>query len=239
MGGERNAAQTGAGGLVAVGLLLAMALGGCSAASLNMNLFGISSSKGNSAAGVTNADADAADYDTPCPEVKVRTGAATLMVGNKPSEGEPAPLDVRYQGSIVNYARECHLNAGLLTVKVGVEGRIITGPAGGPGTVNVPLRIAVVHEGVNPTMVVTKLTMIPVTVSSSVDRVTFTHVDPDIAFALPQPASSVASYVIYVGFDPLGAHPQKPKKPAHKTRAKQQPKQKARQKPQKPQRPLG
>jgi hypothetical protein len=227
MGWERDgqAARRNAGALVAMGLLVAAALGGCSGNSLNMdslklNLFGTSSSKGNSAAGVTDAEVDAADNDAPCPEVKLRTGAATLMIGSKPSEGEPAPLDVRYQGSIINMARECHLNAGLLTVKVGVEGRVITGPAGGPGTVEVPLRIAVVHEAINPTTVLTKFTMIPVTVNNAVDRVTFTHVDPDIAFPLPQPPSKIDSYVIYVGFDPLGAQPQKPKTPARKVHAK-------------------
>ena len=229
MGGERNGqrARTGAGALLGIGLM-AVALGGCSSNSLNLNslntnLFG-SSAPGNSAAGVTNADIEAANSDTPCPEVKVRTGASTLMITNKPAEGEPSPLDVRYQGSIVNMARECHLNAGLLIIKVGVEGRIITGPAGGPGTVNVPLRIAVVHEGINPTMVATKFTVIPVTVNNAIDRVTFTHVDPDIAFPLPQPASAIDSYVIYVGFDAIGAQPQKPKKPARKVRVKRKPK---------------
>jgi len=60
-------------------------------------------------------------------------GAATLLIGSKASEGEPNPLEVRYQGSIARTARECHLNGGIMTMKVGVEGRIITGPAGGPG----------------------------------------------------------------------------------------------------------
>ena len=78
----------------------------------------------------------------------------------------------------------------LLTIKVGVEGRVITGPAGGPGTVNVPLRIAVVHETLNPTTVATKFTLIPVTVNSAVDRVTFTHVEPDLTFPMPRPASA-------------------------------------------------
>jgi hypothetical protein len=215
---------------MAMSLLAAIALGGCSSNSmsldsLNEKLFGISASKSQSAAGVTNAEEADADNDTPCPDVKVRTGAATLMIGDKKTEGEPAPLDVRYQGSIVNYARECHLNAGLFTVKVGVEGRVITGPAGGPGTVNVPLRVAVVHEGINPTTVATKLTMIPVTVTNAVDRVTFTHVDPDISFPMPQPASQIYSYVIYVGFDPLGAQQQKPKpkKPARRPRGRPKP----------------
>ena len=79
----------------------------------------------------------------------MRTGAATLMIGSKPGEGEPSALDLRYQGTIIRTARECHVNAGVMTMKVGIEGRVITGPAGGPGTVDVPLRIAVVQEGPN------------------------------------------------------------------------------------------
>ena len=59
-------------------------------------------------------------------------------------------MDLRYQVTIVRTARECHVNSGIMTMKVGVEGRVITGPAGGPGTVDVPLRLAVVQEGVNP-----------------------------------------------------------------------------------------
>jgi hypothetical protein len=228
MGCNRQGARLGA--ILAIGLLTA--LGGCSGNnnlstdSLKLNLFGIAPSK-DKGAGLTNADVDAADNDAPCPDVKVRTGAATLMIGDKPGEGEPAPLDVRYQGSIINYARECHLNAGLLTIKVGVEGRIVTGPAGGPGTVEVPLRIAVVHEGINPTTVVTKFTIIPVTVNNAVDRVTFTHVEPDLAFPLPQPPSAIDHYVIYVGFDPLAARPQKSRKPVHRTHAKRKAKAKA------------
>ena len=131
--------------------------------------------------------ANAAAEDVDCPDVNVRTGAATLMIGSKPGEGEPAALDVRYQGSIIRTARECHVNAGIMTMKVGIEGRIITGPAGGPGTVDVPLRIAVVHEGVDPKTMVSKFGRETVIVDSAVDRVTFTHVDPDIAFPLPQP----------------------------------------------------
>jgi hypothetical protein len=222
MGWNGQAARAGA--LSALSLL--MALGGCSGNnslnmdSLKLNLFGKSADSGESKANAANAALAATQDDVPCPEVKIRNGAATLMIGDKPGAGEPAPLDVRYQGSIIDYARECHLNSGLLTIKVGVEGRIITGPAGGPGTVNVPLRIAVVHEGINPTTVVTKFAIIPVTVANAVDRVTFTHVEPDLAFPLPRPLSVLDHYVVYVGFDPLAAQPQKPKRPVHRTHAK-------------------
>jgi len=217
MSGERNVA---AAARLVVLVLTGLTLGGCGSSSLTTNLFGPSFNANNSApaAGVTNTQPT---EDAPCPNVAIRTGASTLVIGSKPGGGEPAPLDVRYQGTIVNFARECHLNAGLLTIKVGIEGRIITGPAGGPGTVDVPLRVAVVKEGVNPTTIVTKFSVIPVTIAGAVDRVSFTHVEPDIAFPLPQPASDVDSYVIYVGFDPLSAQPKKP--PARKPKLKLRP----------------
>ena len=112
---------------------------------------------------------------------------------------------MRYQGSIIRTARECHVNAGIMTMKVGIEGRVITGPAGGPGTVDVPLRIAVVQEGINPKTIVSKFSQEHVTVNNAIDRVTFTHVEPDITFPMPQPAADIDSYVVYVGFDALGA----------------------------------
>jgi hypothetical protein len=213
-GENRRQAARVAGGLLV--LLAALTVGACSSTSLDNIL---KSSERNAtpvpatapAEGIPPSLAAAANNDTPCPEVKVRTGAATLMVGNNPrATGEPSPLDVRYQGSIVNTARECHLNAGILTVKVGVEGRVITGPAGGPGSLTVPLRIAVVHEGIAPKTVVSKFASIPVTIANAVDRVTFTHVDPDVSFPMPRPASVLDSYVVYVGFDPQGEQPKKP-----------------------------
>ena len=111
-----------------------------------------------------------------------------------------------------------------MTMKVGIEGRIITGPAGGPGTVEVPLRIAVVHEGMNPTTIMSKFARVPVTVTSAAERVTFTHVDPDIAFPMPPVLADIDAYVVYIGFDAVSAAPEKKKpvvkKPKQKTVAK-------------------
>ena len=216
---------------VAALLGLALALGGCGGnlfGSSSLDLFGSSKATtgGDSVAGV-GSDANATDVE--CPSVDVRTGAASLKIGSKPGESEPAALDVRYQGSIIRTARECHVNAGVMTMKVGVEGRVITGPAGGPGTVEVPLRLAVVHEGISPKAVVSKLARIPVTITGAVDRATFTHIDSDISFPLPRPLADIDSYVVYVGFDPAGATPEKKppvkKKPAAKPKTVAKPKQ--------------
>ena len=198
---------------------LALALGGCGGnlfGSSSLDLFSSSSKAttgGDNEAGV-GGEANTSATDVECPSVDVRTGAASLLIGSKPGGGEPAALDVRYQGSIIRTARECHVNAGVMTMKVGIEGRIITGPAGGPGAVDIPLRIAVVQEGVNPKAVASKLAHETVTLNNTIDRVTFAHVESDITFPLPQPLGLIDSYVVYVGFDPMGAQPEKKKPPA-------------------------
>jgi hypothetical protein len=213
-------------------LMVAVVLSGCGSTGSSMldkvNIFAdkkTSAMTASDKSGGTIADTD----DVECPGVAVRTGAATLMIGSKPGDSEPSALDLRYQGSIIRTARECHVAAGVMTMKVGIEGRVITGPAGGPGTVDVPLRIAVVQEGPNPKPIASKFASIPVTVTSAIDRVTFTHVESDVTFPMPVPAADIDAYVVYVGFDPLGLQEKKKppvkRKPAAKPRTVAKPKQ--------------
>jgi hypothetical protein len=107
-----------------------------------------------------------------------------------------------------------------MTMKVGIEGRIITGPAGGPGNVDVPMRIAVVQEGVTPKVVTSKFGRETVVLTGSIDRVNFTHVADDLSFPLPSPVTDISSYVVYVGFDPQSAQPEPKKPPAKKPKAR-------------------
>lgn len=144
--------------------------------------------------------------ELPCPEVTVRPGAGTLLLGSKGPIAEVSAMDLRYQGTLVRFARECKWTATVMTMKIGVEGRVIVGPAGGPGQVEVPLRMAVVEEGPNPKTVVSKLVRIPVTVGSD-PTVDFTHIDPDVAFPMPRPETALDRYVVYVGFDPTAVAP--------------------------------
>ena len=211
---------------MAAGLSLALALAGCGSSGTS-SLFSTSPldmfrSSPKVTTGGDSGSASAAlqvDTDYDCPEVKVRTGAATLLIGAGPGGTEPSALAVRYQGSITRTARECHLNAGVMTMKVGVEGRVITGPAGGPGTVDVPIRMAVVHEGVDPKVVASKFGRETVTLAAAVDRANFTHI-ADVSFPLPAPITDISAYVVYVGFDPQGAPPEKKKPAARKPKAR-------------------
>ncbi len=211
-------------GKIAALLGLSLGLAGCGSGS--SNLFSTSAldlfSTSSKASGDTQAAGGSAP-DVECPGVSVRTGAATLMIGSKPGGGEPSALDLRYQVTIVRTARECQVNSGIMTMKVGVEGRVITGPAGGPGTVNVPIRLAVVQEGVNPKTIMSRFASVDVVVASAVDRVPFVHVDPEISFPLPQPMSNIDAYVVYVGFDPAGAQQERRKKPASKPKPRTAP----------------
>ena len=147
-------------GKIAALLGLSLGLAGCGSGSSNLfstsalDLFSTSSK-------ASGGDARPRPQEDPHPILSVlgsacAHGAATLMIGSKPGEAEPSALDLRYQVTIVRTARECQVNSGIMTMKVGVEGRVITGPAGGPGTVNVPIRLAVVQEGVNPKTIMSR-----------------------------------------------------------------------------------
>jgi hypothetical protein len=221
MSGVGRKAVRAAAGLCAIAAPVALAGCGGGSSMLSgspLDLFSTSSKA--TAANAAAPDAPETPTDLECPGVIIRRGAATLTIGSNPKEETPAPLDVRYQGSIVRTARECHVANGVMTMKVGIEGRVITGPAGGPGNVDVPLRIAIVQDGLNPKTIVSTFGKETVTLAGDVDRATFTHIDDSISFPLPRPLGLIDSYVVYVGFDPLGDKPPEKKKPPIKHRAK-------------------
>src|SRR4030095_12110333 len=102
----------------------------------------------------------AAEID--CPGVDVRQGASTLAISTPGAE--TGPMTTRYQVTIAQTARECAALGGVMTMKVGVQGRVLLGPAGGPGQVDIPLRMAVVQEGPAPKTIVSKFYRLAVAV---------------------------------------------------------------------------
>jgi len=226
MGGVGMTAARAAAVMGAAGALLVLAgCGGNSSMFSGSPLDLFSNSSKATTANAAAPDAAETPTDVECPGVIIRDGAATLTIGSNPKDEKPSPLDVRYQGSIVRTARECHVANGVMSMKVGIEGRIITGPAGGPGTVDVPLRVAVVQDGLNAKTIVSNFGKETVTLDTNVDRANFTHIDDTISFPLPRPLGLIDAYVVYVGFDPLGARPAEKKRPAprHHTRTSTKP----------------
>ena len=117
-----------------------------------------------------------AQPDVDCPFIDIRQGAATLTIPPPPPDGGNEAMELRYQGTFVRAARECKVVNGQMVMNIGVQGRVIVGPAGGPGQVEVPLRFAVVTA---PTagsrVVVTKLVIIPVTIPNQDGAVVYPY----------------------------------------------------------------
>jgi hypothetical protein len=190
-------------GVIAV-LVLGPLLAGCASPSLPSfsSMFG----SGNSTAANANAAATPAialPSNFECPTVNVRSGASTLT--SSAEAGEPTATSLRYQVGISNSARECRGAPGnMVAVKVGIQGRVILGPQGSPGTIDVPIRYAVVFESVPPRTILTKLERVSVTVPPGESNVLFSHVVDALEFPMPK-ASEIDSYVVYLGFDPIAA----------------------------------
>jgi hypothetical protein len=166
------------------------------------------------------SNSEPAQANTPaeidCPGVEVRQGASTLAIN---AAGEPSPMTMRYQVGISQTARECAPLGGVMTMKVGVQGRILLGPAGTPGQIDIPLRMAVVQEGANPKTILSKFYRLPVQIAPGQTSIPFMHVDQDVTFPMPR-ASVLEAYVVYVGFDPAGVSAKPERKPVKKQKRK-------------------
>ena len=221
--------------LVAPALMLGLLASGCasigstaatpaeaSTGSVGDNLSGHFSSS-SSAKGLQTAAG--AEPDVNCPPVEIRRGASTLTIG------PPGAMTLKYQGTFARAARECTVVDGNMVMKIGVEGRLIVGPAGGPGQVDVPLRFAVVMETPSASRAIaTKFVIVPVQVGAGVGNLPFTHVEEAMTFPVPTPAANLDNYVVYIGFDPVTAEAQakQQSKPKPKPKSKPRPKPAAR-----------
>ena len=128
-----------------------------------------------------------------CPTVQIRAGTESFRILPKGEDPETSDK-VRYQASITTAARECNYEGQNLQMRVGVKGRVITGPAGGPGTITMPIRIAVT-EG-NET-IYSKLYRQPETISSGQSSTLFSFVDEQVVI----PAPTRPNVRVYIGFD--------------------------------------
>ena len=146
--------------------------------------------------------ADGTELD--CPVVKIRAGASTYAVA--PPGKQPVASELRYQATITRTARDCTRSSGQIVARIGIQGRVIAGPAGAPTTVEIPLRVAVVQTGVHERVIATKVyrTTVSMTEDTSVP---FSLVGEDLAYSMP-PGATSESYVFYIGFDPQAVTPE-------------------------------
>ena len=141
------------------------------------------------------------DPDAECPQITVPAGTSSYAGGTDQTA-------IRYQGVLSQYARECILNPGNdVTIKVGVEGRILLGERGGAGTYSAPVRIAVRNRAGQ--IVYSQVHRVTVSIPPGETLGTFKFVDESAHVAIA-PDSPLAAYDILVGFGgDAGAPPRK------------------------------
>lgn len=133
--------------------------------------------------------------DYGCPAASILDGTAAYRVGGDSARG------VSHQAAIHDIARECKAQGGVMHVKVGIQGRLLLGENGKPGTFTVPVRVAVRSNGQT---VYSKLLPTAVTIPASDTQASFVVIDD--AVNLPITAEDPAeAYTILVGLDPQGA----------------------------------
>jgi hypothetical protein len=136
-----------------------------------------------------------------CPEIIVLDGTAAHRVYNGPESNET----LKYQFSLGDIARECILQGNQVSMKVGIAGQVLLGPAGAPGSFSVPIRVAIVRESDNAP-VVSKLYSANVNVPAGQTEGSFTIVtEPMLAPFIQQ--HTAEDYTIKVGIDAGGAQP--------------------------------
>ncbi|RYB01716.1 hypothetical protein D3272_24600 [Lichenibacterium ramalinae] len=134
-----------------------------------------------------------------CPTIEILDGTASYRTYAGAEQTNEA---VRYQFSMGEVARDCTKSGKEILLKVGVEGRVLLGPAGAPGSFTVPVRIAVRHDG-DGKAVATKFFQVPATIAPGADSTTFQVVSEPIAVPFVT-SHSDEDYTILVGFDASG-----------------------------------
>ena len=145
-----------------------------------------------------------------CPPIEIDEGGAAARVGG------PDNASVRYQFAISQTARECApLPDNKFSLKVGVSGRLLIGPAGKPGAYSAPLRVTV-HDENTKKDAFTKAYKVEASVPDAGDAPFDLVTEPIV---LPMTRTELADdYTVTVGFDNGKAaapapKPQKPRKP--------------------------
>ena len=120
--------------------------------------------------------------------------------------------ELNFQATITRTARDCRRTGdGQIAARIGVQGRVIAGPAGAPATVEVPVRVAIVQTGVQEKVLTTRVYRTSVAMNG--EGGLFSLVGEDLIYNMPANLTS-DNFVFYVGFDPQAITP--PAKPSRR-----------------------
>ena len=129
-----------------------------------------------------------------CPSLDILEGKAAFRGGSPAQQAS----GVGFQASIVNIARECIVQGNQIRIRVGVEGRVLLGQSGRPGTFSVPVRVVVKRRN---DIVTQRFVRLNVTVPGSDSQADFAHVEENLVLPITENDPG-DEYDIYVGLDP-------------------------------------
>lgn len=191
---------------------LACALGGCGMSSLTSgiggSLFGSSSNIKTDSTGVSNeslltaakadqpdATAAAADLAGGCPRFTVwtRDGQVTIYEAGRTGDG----LAVLHRGEITKTARECRQEGNRVTIKYGFSGKVLLGPRGKTGNVQLPLTVFVTDAKRERVAQDAVRIDVPVALDKPIGYFSAVR---EVTFTIPEGARP-GEFEVHVGFD--------------------------------------
>jgi hypothetical protein len=127
-----------------------------------------------------------------CPRVTLLEGTAILRTYTKGKKDDPD--EIIYQATITDVTRSCKYEAGNLYMQVAAAGRVVFGPKGAAGSLELPVRV-VVKQGEN--VPYSQLGKIQVAVPAGGEATQFIYKDEQVVV----PAPKTPSLQVLVGFD--------------------------------------
>lgn len=139
-----------------------------------------------------DAELTADDLRAYCPRVSLHEGTAILRTYTKNKKDDPD--EMIYQATITDVTRACRYEGGNLYMQVAAAGRVVWGPKGTAGSLELPIRVAVKQGESLP---YSKLHKIQVTVPATGDATQFILKDDQIVV----PAPTQPDLQVLTGFD--------------------------------------
>jgi len=128
-----------------------------------------------------------------CPVVDVLEGGGHMQVGSG--------AGLRQQFTIAETSRECSVVNGQIMIRVGVSGRVIAGPAGGPGSFTIPIRVGVRRED-NQQIVTSKVFSAAASIPAGASSSTFAFVSEPVSVPFTREEAN-EDYMIVVGLSKM------------------------------------
>lgn len=174
-------------------IALAAALAGCQSGGGVTGMLGIGGKKRTAEPPVE--EVEQVDLEAYCPIVRLREGTSyyTSYIRARRDENPEDPDNVIYQASIAEVTRSCNYTGGQLAMTVGVAGKVVPGPKIEPGSVNVPIRIAVLR---GEEVLYSELHQYPVAVATS-GATQFVFTDPNVVIPIP----TARNILVLAGYD--------------------------------------